>query len=113
MSHTLGEIAQRFGLELKGDAGTVISGTLGPAPIQPNSVRLEIDCGPITALPAGRWYATGAAPAYVMVVTDDGAGNLVDDVGANVGTINYTTGDWSVETTSTQTVTVQSNNAWA
>ncbi|HWU68658.1 MAG TPA: UDP-3-O-(3-hydroxymyristoyl)glucosamine N-acyltransferase [Stenotrophobium sp.] len=38
MSYTLGEIAQRFGLEIKGDAGTMISGVCGLVPGKPDCI---------------------------------------------------------------------------
>lgn len=89
---------------------TTISGTLGPAPIRANSVRLEIACDAIEALPAGYWFATGSVAggtAYTLVVTDDGSGNLVDEDGETVGTINLTTGEWSVDTASSRNYKVQ------
>lgn len=60
---------------------TNFTGTLRRAPVRASSVIL-------TAID------TGDNP---MTVTDDGAGNLVGDVGAGTNTIDYTTGDFDVD----------------
>ena len=79
---------------------TNFTGTLRRAPVRPSTVIL-------TAID------TGDNP---MTVTDDGAGNLVGDVGAGTNTIDYTTGafdvDFNVAVKDTEDVTATFRYDW-
>lgn len=89
--------------------GTELSGTLSPAPVRAGSVRLSVPRAYTDSLPAG-WWQVNPKPELAsvppLVVVDDGAGNLVPEGGgAAIGAITYSTGEFTVETADTVTVT--------
>ena len=92
--------------------GATLSDTLSPGPLREGSIYIRV---PLESadLPAGYYYpdSSGVAYSYVpsedippLEVWDDGAGNLKTEAGVSKGTINYSTGDFSVNTAGTVTV---------
>ena len=67
MSYTLGEIAARFGLELKGDAGVTISGVCSLSPGKPGCISFLNN-------PKFRSQLAASQAGAVIVGKRDGAG---------------------------------------
>ena len=106
-----------------GQTGTVtgtgiasqLTGTLGPAPIKAGTVSLTLTLTP-DAIPDGYTFFNSGSPVpttQTLVVSDDGAGNLLDDTGATIGSITYSSGAFSVTPNYSKQVTLASYSGTA
>lgn len=119
VSGTVYTVAMTCGAKHAGDAtdgnmtGAIMTGTLGPAPLRPGSIKLTIPR--VAESVEEGYYVPADSSSYnpkTLIVHDNGSGELVSEDGVQRGTINYTTGEFSVDTAGTDTILVASSSSW-